>query len=141
MVAAGRLFAGLGCLGLLAGLCATQSAYSQDQAKTEAAPTADATAVNPELAKVIEEGHKQYVNNCRPCHGSKGTAGVPLAGNPKVADNPGYLIWAILTGPGYMPEFAPALSNEQIAAIATFVENSWGNSSGLVSPDDVQTSR
>ena len=92
-------------------------------------------------SKMIEEGHKQYMNNCRPCHGSKGTAGVPLAGNPKVADNPGYLIWAILTGPGYMPEFAPALSNEQIAAIATFVENSWGNSSGMVSPDDVQMSR
>lgn len=141
MVAAGRLFAGLGCFGLIAVLCAAQSAYSQDQAKTEAAPTADAAAVDPELAKMIEEGHKQYMNNCRPCHGSKGTAGVPLAGNPKVADNPGYLIWAILTGPGYMPEFAPALSNEQIAAIATFVENSWGNSSGIVSPDDVQMSR
>lgn len=140
MVAAGRLVAGLGCLGLIAVVCSAQSAYSQDQAKTEAAPT-EAAPADPALAKLIEEGRKQYVNNCRPCHGSKGTAGVPLAGNPKVADNPGYLIWAILTGPGYMPEFAPALSNEQIAAIATFVENSWGNSSGIVSPDDVQASR
>lgn len=40
-----------------------------------------------------------------------------------------------------MPEFAAALSNEQIAAIATYVENSWGNAYGIVTPDDVQVSR
>lgn len=141
MVAAKRLLASLGSLALITLAFTGQSALSQDQTKIEAAPAADAAPADADLAKMIEEGHKQYMNNCRPCHGSKGTAGVPLAGNPKVADNPGYLIWAILTGPGYMPEFAPALSNEQIAAIATFVENSWGNSSGMVSPDDVQMSR
>ncbi len=141
MVAAKRLLVRLGSLALVGVVCTGQPAFSQDQTKTEVAPVAQAAPMDAGLAAAIEAGQKEYMKNCRTCHGSKGTAGVPLAGNPKVSDNPGYLIWAILTGPGYMPEFAPALSNEQIAAIATFVENSWGNSSGIVSPDDVQASR
>ena len=140
MVVAKRLLASLGSLALIAAVCAGQSAFSQDQNKTETMP-AEAAPADADLAKLLEEGRRQYTNNCRPCHGSKGTAGVPLAKNPKVSDNPGYLIWAILTGPGYMPEFAAALSNEQIAAIATYVENSWGNAYGIVTPDDVQVSR
>ena len=138
MVAAKRLTAGLGALALIATLSTGLSALAQDQ--NPAAPAADAAA-DPALAEAIAAGQKEYMKNCRTCHGSKGTAGVPLAKNPKVVGNPGYLIWAVLTGPGYMPEFAPALSNEQIALIATYVGNSWGDSSGLVSPDDVQASR
>lgn len=139
MVAAKRLIAGLGALALIATVTAGLSALAQDQ--TPAAPAADAAAADPALAAAIAAGQKEYMKNCRTCHGSKGTAGVPLANNPKVVGNPGYLIWAVLTGPGYMPEFAPVLSNEQIALIATYVGNSWGDASGLVSPDDVQASR
>lgn len=123
---------------LLATACAGQSAFSQEQTKAEAAPAAQASA---DLAAVIEEGHQQYLKNCRTCHGSKGTAGVPLASNQKVSGGPDYLVWAIITGPGYMPEFGPALSNDQIAQIATYVLNSWGNSYGIVNPDDVQAIR
>ena len=141
MVVASRLGAGLGLLGLIAAVCAGGSAFSQSQNPEVPAADAAAAPADPALAAAIEAGKKEYMKNCRTCHGSKGTAGVPLANNPKVVGNPGYLIWATLTGPGYMPEFAPALSNEQIAAIATFVENSWGDASGIVSPDDVQASR
>lgn len=137
MVAVKRLVAGLGSVALLGTLCIGSPARSQDQGGQ---PPAAAPA-DPALAAAIDAGQKEYMRNCRTCHGSKGTAGVPLAKNPKVSDNPSYLIWAILTGPGYMPEFAPALSNDQIAAIATFVENSWGNSYGLVGPNDVQAAR
>lgn len=106
-----------------------------------AAPAADAAAADPALAAAIEAGHTEYLKNCRPCHGSKGTAGVPLAGNEKVSGGADYLVWAIITGPGYMPEFGPVLSDEQIAAIATFIENSWGNANGIVLPEDVQAAR
>ena len=139
MVAARRLIAGVRAVALIATASVGLAALAQAQNAT--ATTADAAAADPALAEAIAAGQKEYMKNCRTCHGSKGTAGVPLANNPKVVGNPGYLIWAVLTGPGYMPEFAPALSNEQIALIATYVGNSWGDSSGLVSPDDVQASR
>jgi mono/diheme cytochrome c family protein len=141
MVTAKRLLAGLGSVALIAAVCTGQSAFSQSQSPGEPAADASAAPADPALATAMEAGRKEYMKNCRTCHGSKGTAGVPLAKNPKVVGNPGYLVWAILTGPGYMPEFAPVLSNEQIAAIATFVEHSWGDSSGIVTPDDVQASR
>ena len=139
MAAARRLIAGVRAVALIATASVGLAALAQAQNAT--APTTDAAAADPALAEAIAAGQKEYMKNCRTCHGSKGTAGVPLANNPKVVGNPGYLIWAVLTGPGYMPEFAPALSNEQIALIATYVGNSWGDSSGLVSPDDVQASR
>lgn len=62
---------------------------------------------------------------------------MPLAGNPKVSGDPGYLIWAILTGPGYMPEFGPVLPDADIAGISTFIMNSWGNDYGPVTAEDV----
>ena len=139
MAAARRLIAGVRAVALIATASVGLAALAQAQNAT--APPTDAAAADPALAEAIAAGQKEYMKNCRTCHGSKGTAGVPLAKNPKVVGNPGYLIWAVLTGPGYMPEFAPALSNEQIALIATYVGNSWGDSSGLVSPDDVQASR
>ena len=40
-----------------------------------------------------------------------------------------------------MPEFGPSLSDEQIAQIATYVLNSWGNSYGMVKPDDIKALR
>ena len=136
-----RLVAGLGSMVLMAAFTMGQSSSSLGQNAQEAPADASAVPADPALAAAIEAGKNEYLKNCRKCHGSKGTAGVPLAKNPKVVGNPGYVIWATLTGPGYMPEFAPALSNEQIAAIATFVEHSWGDSSGIVTPDDVQAAR
>jgi cytochrome c553 len=90
------------------------------------------------IEAVAEAGRELYLANCRQCHGTRGTAGVPLAKNPRLAGDPGHLIWAILTGPGYMPEFAPVLTDEQIAAISTYIMNSWGNDYGLVTAQNVQ---
>ena len=145
--------ASVGCL-LVASLFAGTAAFAQAQSSAPApadpapaaavpAPAAAAPAapVDPVIAAAVEAGHTEYLKNCRPCHGSKGTAGVPLAGNEKVSAGPDYLIWAIITGPGYMPEFGPVLSNEEIASIVNFIENSWGNANGLVTPDDIQAAR
>jgi len=137
MTAAIRLRASIGCLVLSAGLFAASAAFPQDQ-KTDAAAGA---AADPQLAAAVEQGHTEYMKNCRTCHGSKGTAGVPLAGNEKVSGGFDYLVWAIITGPGYMPEFGPALSDKQIAEISTYILNSWGNSYGIVTPDDVKAVR
>ncbi|MEJ1161719.1 c-type cytochrome [Prosthecomicrobium sp. N25] len=105
------------------------------------APAQAPKSGDPALAAVVEAGRQLYLDNCRQCHGTRGTAGVPLAKNPRLAGDPGHLIWAILTGPGYMPEFAPVLSDEQIAAISTYIMNSWGNEYGPVTAQNVQGMR
>lgn len=142
--------ASVGGLALVAGLLAACALFAQDQPTTDRPatdqpaadqPAADAAPTDADIAAAVEAGRPEYLKNCRPCHGSKGTAGVPLAGNEKVSGGPDYLVWAIITGPGYMPEFGPALSNEQIASIVNFIENSWGNANGLVTPDDIQAVR
>ena len=40
-----------------------------------------------------------------------------------------------------MPSFAHKLSNEQIAAVATYIRTSWGNKFGPVSAGDVAKAR
>lgn len=93
------------------------------------------------LEDVIRAGEAEYMAHCRVCHGSRGTAGVPLAQNDKVKFDYSYLAWTILTGPGYMPEFAEALTDDQIAKISTFILNSWGNEYGLVTAADIASVR
>lgn len=152
MMPARRLRASLSLLCLAASFTAAHAADPPAPAPAAQAPAAApapgpatspatgepaAAIADPELAAAVEAGRGLYLKNCRTCHGSKGTAGVPLAGNPKVSADPGYLIWAIMTGPGYMPEFGPVLSDEDIAGIATFIMNSWGNDYGPVTAEDV----
>lgn len=149
MMPARRLRASLSLLCLAASFSAAHAADPPAQPPAPAPAAAQAPAANPptgepaaaiadpELAAAVEAGRGLYLKNCRTCHGSKGTAGVPLAGTPKVSADPGYLIWAIMTGPGYMPEFGPVLSDEDIAGIATFIMNSWGNDYGPVTAEDV----
>jgi len=42
---------------------------------------------------------------------------------------------------GAMPSFAWKLSDEQVAAVATYLRNSWGNAAKPVSADDVADKR
>ena len=96
----------------------------------------DITTDGPVTAEIMAAGEGLFRANCRQCHGSKGTAGVPLKENEKLADAY-YLTGTILTGPGYMTGFAEHLDDARIAAIASFVRNSWGNEYGAVTPQDV----
>lgn len=104
----------------------------------------DAGAVQVRTASVtaaqMEAGEALYRKHCRFCHGTKGTSGKRLSGNEKVADA-GYVAHVILVGPGYMTPFAEHLSDEEIATIATYVRNSWGNSYGPVESGEVSALR
>jgi mono/diheme cytochrome c family protein len=138
MVATCRFRTSTSLAALIAIVCIGHPVFSQEQPTTDAA--ADSAALDPELAAVIEQGRTEYLKNCRACHGTKGTAGVPLAGNDKVEAGFDYLGWAIITGPGYMPELG-VLSDEQIAQISTYILNSWGNSYGIVTAEDISALR
>lgn len=101
----------------------------------------------------MTSGRQIYLDNCDACHQSsgRGVADVfsSLAGNPAVlAPDPTQLIHVVLTGASQMPtksrptaftmpEFDARLSDAQVAAVLSFVRNSWGNHASDVSAHDV----
>lgn len=106
---------------------------------------------------VLAAGEAIYRDSCNACHRTNGS-GVPrffapLRGSGKV-NNPDAttMIRAILEGarsvptethptPLTMPPFDWKLTDEQVAAVASYVRASWGNTAPPVSPDDVAALR
>jgi len=84
-----------------------------------------------------------YVDQgCAVCHGLIGRGGVgpDFVGNHFLVLGD-YVAAQILLGRGQMPPFDDKLSDEQIAAVASYVRQSWGNKLGDVSPDQVKQVR
>ena len=111
----------------------------------------------PSLANNYDEGEVVYTVHCGTCHlpDGKGDAvlGVPLGHNPIVqAKDPAALINVILYGPDLppppfvsdrtrMPAFGKRLPDEDIAAVATYLRNSFGNSASAVTAKQVREQR
>lgn len=105
----------------------------------------------------MSRGEMMYTVHCGTCHLPDGKGnrilGVPLAGSALVqAPDASSLINVILYGPDLpappfssgrtrMPPFGKRLSDEDIAAIATYLRASYGNSAGSVSADQVRKQR
>jgi mono/diheme cytochrome c family protein len=81
-------------------------------------------------------------SGCVVCHGGFGTGGFgpTLAGDPMLALQQ-YVVAQILIGRGQMPAFDRRLSDEQIAAVASYIRNSWGNNFGPVATKEVTDTR
>lgn len=107
--------------------------------KTTATEPMAAAAQKPEL---IKQGEKLFTDNCVFCHGSRGEggSGPVLAGNKKLADADA-VVKQILFGGHFMPPFKDKLSDKEVAAVATFIRNSWGNDFGVVLEDSVKKYR
>ena len=101
-------------------------------------------------------GQSLYQDQCAQCHGDIGEGRgdyPPLAGNRTVIMHSSVnLVRIILSGgfapttqgnprPYGMPPFAHTLSDPEVAAVATYVRNAWGNKAGAVMPFDVQKTR
>ncbi|MBE0587404.1 MAG: cytochrome c, partial [Hydrogenophaga sp.] len=102
-------------------------------------------------------GEQLYQRHCVDCHGAQGqgAAGAypPLAGNRAVTmASPVNPVQAILSGgfapataghpqPYGMPPFRTLLNDTEVAAVASFIRQSWGNQAGAVSSLDVQRIR
>jgi mono/diheme cytochrome c family protein len=104
----------------------------------DASPQASAVAGDPLIAR----GDEIFHTVCIACHqpDGKGIEGIylPLAGNPAVTlDDPTYLITTILNGRGGMPRFDSTYSDEDIAAIASYVRQAWDNDAPPVTADQV----
>jgi mono/diheme cytochrome c family protein len=102
---------------------------------------------------VMNAGKAVYDKSCASCHGAqgKGEAGLypALAGGagPNAPQGIG-VAHIVLVGnlpgphtfiqsPDPMPGFAAKLTDDQVAAVATYVRNSWGNKAGAVQAKDV----
>ncbi len=93
---------------------------------------------------MIAEGEGHYQDNCAACHGAEGGggAGPTLAGNNYLQSTRSTIGQILAGNPGRgMPGFADVLNDEEIAAIATYIRNSWGNEFGPVAADTVATYR
>jgi mono/diheme cytochrome c family protein len=119
--------------------------------------TSPQTGVFSPAAVVVARGQAVYASRCAECHGSDGkgmpTAYPPLAGNASiqmdVSVNP---LRMVLNG-GYppqtsenarpygMPPFAQVLSDDDIAAVVTYIRVSWGNHGSLVTPREANAMR
>jgi len=125
--------------------------YLKDQpGQAQAAPTAASDGV-------MKMGAAIYADECSACHTPKGT-GIPelfpsLAGAPSVQQaDPASILRVVLRGtrsvatdgaptaPG-MPAFGWLLTDEQVAAVATYIRQAWGNSAPPVSTSEVATAR
>ena len=106
---------------------------------------APAGAQDIDMGALMGTGEQVYTENCAACHGNEGegTGSAPaLAGNSFVESRSNLITQILIGAPQYgMPPFAPVLDDQQIAAVATYVRNSWGNDAGPVLARSVEMRR
>jgi mono/diheme cytochrome c family protein len=125
----------------------------------DASNSSDTYAYDPKTADELRSGGvrtraaQRYLTNCVWCHGRDGKGLgdqlAALAGNPSVLDtDPSSVVNIILNGAGRvinhdepdkyrMYPFRRLMSDDDVAAVATFVRTSWGNKAPPVPKDDV----
>jgi mono/diheme cytochrome c family protein len=99
--------------------------------------------VAPTVMAGPSTGGETYMRaGCFACHGEMGYGGAgPRFRSDKLLAADDYVVGQILLGRGIMPSFAHKLDDQQIAAVATYIRNSWGNDFGPVSADAVAKAR
>jgi mono/diheme cytochrome c family protein len=125
-------------------------------AAAAAAPPATGTSLAANDARMVA-GANIYSDLCSACHAPDGTGVaylIPnLAGSPNVAQrDPTTLIRVILQGARsvatqeeptdpMMPTFGWQLTDDEIAAVTTYIRNSFGHAAGAVNASDVRSAR
>jgi len=115
-----------------------------------------ALSVSAPVPAVID-AQMVYVNNCSGCHGANGQGAIniapPLVKNSVVTGDPTLVIRAVVRGMigpikergttwnGSMPTWNGTLSNAQLAAVITYIRNSWGNKALPITEKQVAAGR
>lgn len=109
------------------------------------APAAEGVS-EEDMAALVAEGETLYLSRARPtpcaeCHGEQGegTRAPTLIGSRIVGDGERF-VRRLLFGGQLMPAFA-TLTDREIAAVTTYVRNSWGNEFGPVTEEEVSRLR
>jgi mono/diheme cytochrome c family protein len=113
--------------------------------------------VTPPPQADMTTGKAVYARACIACHEADGSGAPriypPLPGNALLQSaDPSSTLRIILDGaqtvtmprapnPGSMPAYAKQLSDQEIADVANYIRNSWGNAAPLVTPAQVRKAR
>ena len=108
-------------------------------------------------AAAMTDGEKIYKGACIACHEADGSGAPriypPLPGNANLqSSDPSSTLRIILDGAqtvttarapntGSMPAYAAKLGDQQIADVATYIRNAWGNAAPAVSAEQVAKAR
>lgn len=126
-------------------LAAPVSVQDFDNCIATVAPNEAAPApVSQEV--LFAEGASVYRNQCSKCHGRNGEGqwyGHDAA--PRLDGNFAHLsvreiAVQVIQGGTYMPPFA-SLTDREIAAVATYIRNSFGNNYGIATEEEVSENR
>ena len=98
------------------------------------------------LEILIADGKSVFRNHCSRCHGRNGEGqwyGHDAA--PRLGENITLLtvkeiVTQITQGGSYMPPF-PRLTNQEIAAVITYIWNSFGNNTDIVTEEEISKNR
>ena len=110
-------------------------------------------AQSESMTLIMAWGAKLYKEHCIDCHGEAGAgkppAYQPLAGNSSLTTRSAVNAIRMVLDGGYppgttgnprpygMPPFRTTLSSQEVAAVLSYIRNSWGNKGGMVTPDEV----
>lgn len=118
-----------------------------EQKSKAAAASQDAGKVF-QVAELTAMGEKVYAANCVGCHQAKGEGLPPvfpaLAGSKLVKGPKAGVADIIVNGKAgtAMPAFGKQMSDTDLAAVATYVRNAWGNNAGdVVQPSEIKASK
>lgn len=114
-------------------------------------------AVTPPPPAQMTEGAALYKGACIACHEADGSGAPriypPLPGNANLQSaDPSSALRVILDGAetvttarapntGSMPAYRDKLTDQQIAAVTSYIRNAWGNAAPKVTPDQVAKAR
>jgi mono/diheme cytochrome c family protein len=114
-------------------------------------------AVIPPSPAQMADGARIYKGACIACHEADGSGAPriypPLPGNANLQSaDPSSTLRIILDGAqtvttrrapntGSMPVYSRKLLDQEIADVATFIRNSWGNAAPAVTPEQVAKAR
>lgn len=104
----------------------------------------DGEASQASVEELMQVGGQVYSRVCSQCHGRNGTltqgGAAVLVNNPLVRDG-GRVARQVMFGGQYMPAFGNVLSDLEVAAVVTYVRNSWGHDFGPFSEEEVAAER
>ncbi|SFD06570.1 cytochrome c [Collimonas sp. OK412] len=131
--------------------------YLKSLPRQKEAAEPDERARPDEVARVMELGQKIYKNHCIDCHQASGKgqwpAYPPLASNHAITmPAPVNAIRVVLNGgfapstaanprPYGMPPYGPTLNDGEVAAVVSYIRNSWGNKAPIVGASEVSRYR
>src|SRR5262245_50111935 len=146
-------------LAVIAGVVAWAVSYIATSNITNEPPLGDMRTVSALAAPPAQavDGGQIFAAQCAACHQATGLGipGVfpPLAGSEWALGKDGLFAQILLHGitgaievkgatyNGAMPPFGDKLSDEEIAAVASYVRSAWGNGAGKIEAATVKTAR